>query len=175
MLRDEKETLRKFLNTQYVKMKRMAAVGSMVLLAVNLAFTVFPYVQHRFDEYLFGFVPSTYLVITLLFFVIILLIWLGAHVYVRVFEMYRTESVADMMYSPYSIYAMSPKDEIYLRDVNLPMMEAMEKILPEGKQKKDLEQEIQKIKNWCEKGFIPKEDFPQHLKKYYLTEKQQRL
>jgi hypothetical protein len=59
-MRDDKETLRKFINMQYVKMKRMAAVGSLILLAINLSFTIYPFVEFRFPDYVFGILPKAW-------------------------------------------------------------------------------------------------------------------
>jgi hypothetical protein len=128
---------------------------------------MFTYIQYR------GISP--YIGITLLFFGILFFIWVAAHIYVRKFEMYRTESRADVLYSPYSVYAMAPKEEMMLRGIYLPIMETNCKLLAAGKEKEQMEAEIKKVRAWCEKGFIPKDDFPEHLKEYYITEKQQRL
>jgi len=88
--KDEKERFRKFFNEQYVKMKQMAAVGSLILLAINLSFTIYPYIEHRRVH--------PYAAIPLLFLGIMLLIWLGAHVYVKKMEMYRTEEYLEFRY-----------------------------------------------------------------------------
>ena len=164
---DEKEKLRSFFNTQYVKMKRMSAVGSLILMAINLSLTLYPYLAWR--EF------NIYFAVPLIFIGIILLIWAMSHVYVRVFEMYRTESKADVLYNPYAVYAMAPKDEMFIRDVYLPIMESSYKLMPDCIEKNNLGVEVSKVKVWCEKGFIPKEHFPEHLKQYYITDKQIRL
>jgi len=171
---DETERPRRFFNTQYVKMKRMAAVGSLVLLAVNLAFTIYPYIDFRMPNTIFG-APKAWLGVPMLFILIIIVIWAAAHIYVKKLEMYRTESRADILYSPYSVYAMAPKEEMMIRNIYLPIMETQLEKLNEGKAKEKMAKEITRIRDWCEKGFIPKDDFPVHLKSMYITEKQRRL
>lgn len=163
---DEKERFRKFLNMQYVKMKRMAAVGSLVLLAVNLSFTIYPYVQHR-DIH-------PYLGVPIIFIFIVLLIWLCAHVYVQKLEMYRTESLADKIFNPYTVYQIGPFEEMKYRNMELPIMKSLCDVL-NGDEKKEMEEYVKRVEKWLELGYIPKEDFPEHLKKYYITNKERRL
>jgi hypothetical protein len=155
-------------------MKRMAAVGSLVLLAVNLAFTIYPYIEFRFPTEIYG-IPRAWIGVPLVFIIIIFLIWGASHIYVRVFEMYRTESKADVIYNPYAVYALNPSAEMMIRDIYIPIMESNYALLHEGKDKERLDGEIKKVKNWCNKGYMPKEDFPEHLKSMYITEKQKRL
>lgn len=163
---DEKERFRKFLNMQYVKMKRMAAVGSLVLLAVNLSFTIYPYVEHR-DIH-------PYLGVPIIFVIIVLLIWLAAHIYVQKLEMYRTESLADKIFNPYTIYQIGPFEEMKYRNMELPIMKSLCKGL-KGDEKKEMEEYVKRVEKWLELGYIPKDDFPEHLKKYYITKKENRL
>ncbi len=164
---DEKERIRKFFNQQYVKMKRMAAVGSLVLLAINLSFTIYPYVEHR-DIH-------PYIAVPIIFLVIVFLIWGAAHIYIKKMEMYRTEALAEKIYNPYTVYAIGPFEEMLYRYTTIPTMEGIYHSLPDGDAKEQLKQKIDKAKHWVEIGYIPKEDFPEHLKKYYITKKTRRL
>ena len=179
---DETEKIRNFINFQYVKMKRMASVGSLILLAVNLSFTIYPYIEHRFSNTILG-IPNVYIGIPIIFVLVILLIWFGAHVYTVKMEMYRTEAKATITYNPYQVYAFQPFWEMWWRDVYIPQMKTQLVILKELQNKKKglkdeidyMENEIRKVENWLDLGYIPKKDFPQHLKKYYITNKEQRL
>jgi len=166
-IKDEKEKIRKFFNEQYVKMKMMAAVGGLILLAVNLSLTIYPYVEHRNIH--------PYAAIPLIFLGIMFLIWFGSHIYVKKMEMYRTEKRAEVLFNPYTIYAMNPFQEMTFVHLHLPIMESVCATLPEGEDKEKMKKNVTMIKRWCDKGFIPKEDFPEHLKRYYLTKKQKRL
>jgi len=167
LFKDEKERFRRFFNEQYVKMKQMAAVGSLILLAINLSLTIYPYIEHRRVH--------PYAAVPLLFLGIMLLIWFGSHIYVKKMEMYRTERRAEVLFNPYAIYAMNPFQEMTFKHMYLPMMESICIALPEGKDKEKMKKNVAMVKRWCDKGFIPKEDFPKHLKRYYLTNKQKRL
>lgn len=86
------ERFRRFLNIQYVKVKRTAAVGSLIMLILNLSFTMYPFIEHR------GVHP--YFAIPLIFLVVFVLVWLAAHLYVKKLEMYRTESIAEKVFNP---------------------------------------------------------------------------
>ena len=161
------ERIRRFINLQYIKLKRVAAVGSLVMLILNLSFTVYPFIEHR------GVHP--YLAVPLIFMFVFMIMWLAAHIYVKKLEMYRTEWVAEKMYNPYAVYAIGPFEEMKYRNFDLVIMETLYDLLPEGDKKQQLKEQISKVKNWCELGYIPKKDFPNHLKRYYITKKENRL
>jgi hypothetical protein len=161
------ERFRKILNLQYVKIKRTAAVGSLIMLILNLSFTIYPFVEHR------GVHP--YFAIPLIFLIVFLLVWLASHIYVKKFEMYRTESVAEKLFNPYAVYAIGPFEEMKYRNMDLVIIETLYGLLPEGEKKQELKEQIEKIRNWCDLGYIPKKDFPKHLKKYYMTNIENRL
>lgn len=171
---DKDEKIRKFFNMQYVKMKRMAAVGSLLLLAINLSFTVYPFVEHRFTEYVLG-IPRVWFVIPILFLAITFLIWLGAHIYVRVMEMYRTEKRAEIILNPYNVYHFNPFQQMRFMHMFIPILESIYATMPEGEEKEKTKKTIEKVRRWAKEGYIPKDDFPQHLKKYYITDKEKRL
>jgi len=173
-MNDEKEHIRKFINMQYVKMKRMAAVGSLILLAVNLSLTIYPYVAHRFPETIL-FIPSTYLVVPIIVLIIVFLIWGGAHIYMTKMEMYRTEFLAERILNPYTVYAIGPFEEMLYRTMTIPTLQAAYASMPEGKDKEEVKEKLEKAKKYVDLGYIPKDDFPKHLKKYYITEKERRL
>jgi hypothetical protein len=174
-MKDEKEKIRKFLNMQYVKMKRMATVGSLILLALNLSFTIYPYVEFRFPEQIFEIIPRTYLAIPIIFLIIVFLIWFCAHIYMSKMEMYRTESLADRILNPYAVYAIGPFEEMLYRTMTIPTLEASYMAMPEGKEKEEVKKNLEQAKKFVDLGYIPKEDFPKHLKKYYITNKERRL
>ena len=163
----KEEQFRRFLNLQYVKIKRTAAAGSLIMLILNLSFTMYPYIEHR------GVHP--YFAIPLIFLVMFLLVWLVAHIYVKKLEMYRTESVAEKLYNPYAVYAIGPFEEMKYRNMDLVIMETLHDLLPEGEKKKKLKEQIETVRGWCDLGYIPKKDFPKHLKKYYITNIESRL
>jgi len=174
MAKDEKEKIRRFINLQYVKMKKIAAVGSLILLTINLSLTIYPYVEFRLPDTIF-FIPSTYIVIPIIFLFVVLLILIGAHIYVRKLEMYRTESLADKLLNPYAVYAIGPFEEMLYRTMTIPTLEAAYQSMPECKEKTEVKKQLDNAKKFVNLGYIPKEDFPNHLKKYYLTEKERRL
>jgi len=166
--KDDKEKFRRFVNLQYIKLKKVAAVGSMIMLSINLSLTIFLYLGHRNIH--------PYVGIPLVFVGVLMVLWFLAHIYVRKMEMYRTEQAAEVTYNPYSVYAISPFQEMIYSYSAVPMMKALLKILPEdSKEYEDLKNHLEKFENWCKLGYIPKDDFPEELRRYYLTNKQQRL
>ena len=172
---DKEERVRKFLNLQYVKVRRVAAVGSLILLMINLSLTMYPYIEHRFGGDIFG-IPSAYIGIPFLFVFIGVVVLLLAHIYVKKMEMYRTEQHAEIKYNPFSVYAFSPFEEMMYTNSIVPIMRGLLHILPEGsEEQKKLKEETDKFERWCRLGYIPKEEFPKNLMEYYITEKQQRL
>ena len=164
---DNREKIRKFFNMQYVKIKRTAAVGSLIILTLNLSFSIYPFISHR------GIHP--YVAIPLLFSIVIIVIWIAADFYVKRLEMYRTESLAERILNPYAIYAIGPFEEMKYRHMEIPIMEAISKMMPEGKEKISFDIQLYKVKNWCDLGYIPRTDFPDHLKKYYISKTENRL
>jgi len=165
---DKEEKVRSFVNLQYIKLKKVAAVGSMVLLAINLSLTIFMYMEER-DIH-------PYIGIPIVFFVVMFILWGLAHIYVKKMEMYRTEQMAEVTYNPYSVYALAPFQEMIYSHSAIPMMRALLKMLPEDcEEHKNLKEKLEKFEKWCKEGYIAKEDFPPDLRKYYLTSKQQRL
>ena len=161
------DRFKKFINMQYVKMKRTAAVGSLFILALNLSFSIYPFIEHR-DIH-------PYVAIPLVFISVVFFLWLAAHFYVKKLEMYKTESLADRIFNPYSVYAIGPFEEMKYRNIDLVIMKYLFELLPEGKQKQDLKDQIDKVTHWCDLGYIPKKEFPQHLRKYYITNNEMRL
>jgi hypothetical protein len=182
---DQDETIRKFINMQYVKMKHLSAVGSLVLLTLNLSFVLYPYIEHRLPETYFTIIQRAWIGIPTIFFVTLLLVWSVAHFYVKKMEMYRTEKRADIMFNPYQVYAFQPFWEMWWRDVYIPQMKSqlaqmkhLKKLNPSDEFSNDisyLQDEIKKVENWLDLGYIPKKDFPKHLRKYYITKKESRL
>lgn len=165
---DEKEKFREFVNRQYVKLKRVASVGSLLLLALNLAVGLYPFISHRF---LFS---NIYIGIPLMFFLIILCLLVISHIYVVKMGMYRTETKADMMYNPYSTYALTPKEEIQIKYFFIPIIKGLYNLSKNKKDKDELKKVIDTITIWS-KGFIPKEHYPPELKDWLETSKNRRL
>jgi len=167
ILKDETEKIRAFFNLQYAKIKKTAAVGSLILLTINLAVSSYPYIEHR------GIHP--YIAMPLLFLAILFVVWLLAHVYVRRMEMYRTEMRADMMLNPYAVYAIAPFEEMRYRYQFIPILRALEELLPKGEKKQRMKECADNWQKWVDLGYIPKEDYPKHLLHYYITDKARRL
>jgi hypothetical protein len=152
---------------QYVKIKRTAAVGSLIILTLNLSLSIYPFISHR-DIHPYIAIPS-------LFIIVLIIVWIAADIYVKRLEMYRTEFLAERILNPYSIYAIGPFEEMKYRSMEIPIMEALSKLMPPGVDKKQFDETLMKVKKWCDLGYIPKDDFPSHLKRYYISSTENRL
>jgi len=161
------ERFRRFFNIQVMKLKKVAAVGSLFLLVFNLSLLLYPYIEHR-DVHPYVAIPVVFVFIG---FVILVF----AHVYLRVFDMYRTEAAAERTLDPYMIYAFSPIGEMMLRCVYLPVLYGLYNLSDDGVDKYKMKGFVDVVENWVSLGFIPKEDFPEHLKRFYVTNKRKRL
>lgn len=169
---DKDERIRRWINLQYIKVKNLAAVGSIILLAFNLALSLYPFMQFRFPAYVFSVIPTAWLFVSLIFVILMLIIWFSAHIYVKVFEMYRTEKSAEMKYNPYAVYAFTPFQEAWFRNYHLPILKSISKAYPDDK---ELKETVTKIEKWLLIGYIPKDEFPADLQDYYLTDIQRRV
>lgn len=156
-------------------MKRMAGVGSLILLAINLSFTAYPYIEFRFPKYILGVIPRAWVGVPLLLLFVIILILIGSHIYVCKLEMYRTEHGAEILYNPYSIYQISPFEEMLHRNISIPTLIGIYSVMPDGKEKEQVKKSLDDFKKWVDLGYIPKEDFPDHLHRYYITDLEGRL
>lgn len=164
---DSKEKVRGWINYQLAKLRRIANLGSLFLLVFTNSILIAGYLEQR-DVH-------PYVAIPLVFFSFSLLIWYVSHLYVAKFEMYRTEKLAEKILDPYAVYGMLPYEEMWFREIYIPQQECFIELLPKGKQKEKMVEHLNRIKVWVEKGIIPKSHFPEHLKKYYLTDKEHRL
>jgi len=163
----KEERVRRFINIQIVKLQKIANVGSLILLILNISLTLNLYIEHR------GIHP--YIMIPLLFICIGLFILLCAHVYLKKLNMYRTQAEAERYFNPYQVYAIGPFEEMLYRYLWVPTLEAAINLQPDPKEKAKLESIMKKFMGWVKLGYIPKKDFPSHLKKFYITDKQARL
>jgi len=159
---DADETIRNYIMRQLEKLRRIAPVGSLIILTINLAFTVYPYVAWR------GIHP--YIGVTAIALLIAAVLLFAAYIWMDRLEMYRSELKAAKTYNPYAVYALQPYEEMWFRLWFIPMMKYA---LDEDKD--HLKENLEKVEEWVERGYIPKEQFPEHLKKYYITDKEQRL
>lgn len=159
---DEDENLRHWVMRQIEKLRRVAAIGSLALLTINLALSVYPYIEHRNIH--------PYLGITIVALLIAFGLMIAAHIWNNKLEMYRGEMKARMTYNPFAVYALQPYEEMWNRICFIPIME----YLATGDKEK-LSENLEKMQEWVERGYIPKKHFPEHLKKYYITDKEQRL
>lgn len=160
--------LKKKFNVELTKIKQVAMVGSVVLLTLNIALTAYPYLAWR------GIHP--YAGVALVFLVILGAIWLLAHVYMNVLEMYKEQKLAEnVLYNPYAVHQFTPFQEVTWMYYNMTVLEALQSMATDDATREKLETAIATAKNWLSRGYIPRQDFPAHLQKYYLTRHEARI
>ncbi|MGC9307231.1 MAG: hypothetical protein ACP5FL_00475 [Thermoplasmatota archaeon] len=160
--------LKKKFNVELTKIKQVAMVGSVVLLTLNIALTAYPYLAWR------GIHP--YAGVALVFLVILGAIWLLAHVYMNVLEMYKEQKLAEnVLYNPYAVHQFTPFQEVTWMYYNMTVLEALQSMATDDATREKLETAIATAKNWLSMGYIPRQDFPAHLQKYYLTRHEARI
>ena len=160
--------LKKKFNVELTKIKQVAMVGSVILLTLNIALTAYPYLAWR------GIHP--YAGVALVFLVILGVIWLLAHVYMNVLEMYKEQKLAEsVLYNPYAVHQFTPFQEVTWMYYNMTVLEALQSIATDDATRQKLENAIATAENWLSLGYIPRRDFPAHLQKYYLTRHEARI
>ena len=160
--------IKKWFNIELTKIKQVAVVGSVVLLTLNIALSAYPYLAWR------GIHP--YLGITVVFFLILGGIWLLAHLYMNIMEMYKEQKLAEtILYNPYSVYLFSPWQEVTWRYYNQTVLEALQSLVQDPAVLEKLHAARTTIDHWFTGGYIPRKDFPPTLHRYYRTKREGRL
>jgi hypothetical protein len=149
--------LKRFLTLQMTKIRKIAGVGSLFLLVLNLALQLYPNIEQR------GVHPYVGIPLTIIGMGI--LIWIGSHIYVKIVQMSKYESLSEVRLNPYSVNHIAPFEELRYRYVDIPQMEAIYSTMKEGKAKQEFKKNIDIFKEWVELGYIPDKYFPPHLKK----------
>lgn len=164
---DEKEKIRGWINFQLGMLKRTATVINMFLLVFANSLLLSGYLEQRNIH--------PYVAIPLVFISVSIILWYLSRFFVLKMEMYRTEKLTDKILDPFAVYGLIPYEEMWFRELFIPNMEARYSMMPEGRAKEEYKKHIDNVKEWVVNGIIPKKQFPEHLKKYYLTEKEHRL
>ena len=160
--------IKRWFNVQVTKIKHVGMLISIVLLALNLSLTVYSFIKWR------GIHP--YLGTTLLFFVIMFLILAFSHIWMNKWHMYAPQKMAEaILYNPYAVFAYTPFQEMWFSHIYIPIMEALYDTIQDEEKKKKFKKSLELVKKWTKLGYIPKEDFPEHLKKYYIFDEGMRL
>jgi len=78
--------------------------------------------------------------------------------------MYQEEWRGEMLYNPYAVDHFTPKEEMMIRYIYLPILEFT------GKDK-----ETAIVKQWIDTGYIPHCQFPEHLNPFLKGKKEKKL
>lgn len=170
----EREKFRKWFNLQFVKLKQISMVGSLVLLAINLSLSIYPYIEHRLPEYFIG-IPKAWFGVPSILLVVMLVLWGLAHFWTQYLEMYRTQQRAERMLNPYNVYHFNPFQVAWYRNLYVPIMREQLAQIDDPERKKEYRKKLEKVEHWLDLGYMPKDEYPEDLQEYYLTDKNNRL
>lgn len=148
--------VRAWLMEQLEIVRRLTGIYTVALLAVNLSFTMYAFLEWR-DIH-------PYVAIPFLTVCIGLLVWLTARLIVVKWEFYKSEKIAQMKYNQFAVYAVQPWENMLLRTLYLPLMRAVA-----DDDMDELRESIEKIEEWVDRGVIPRDQFPPDLRKYYVS------
>lgn len=154
------EGTKHFLFEQIEKFQQFSAIGMPVMLVLNLAVSLFSYLQWRNIH--------PYVGISSLTVVMMCLYWSIAHIVVKKGETFKSKARAAVKYNPYSVWALSPLQWMLMNHIWAPILEGT-------KETKEQQAQVNMVKNWLKLGYIPKEDFPENLKGFYITKGERRL
>lgn len=152
--------MKHFLFEQIEKLQQFSAIGMPFMLVMNLAISVFGYIQWR------GFHP--YVGISILTFVMMFIYWSVAHIVVKKGETFKSKARATTKYNPYSVWALSPLQWMLMKHIWFPILQRTAETSEE-------KTEVTMVEKWLELGYLPKKDFPDHLKEFYITKGERRL
>jgi len=91
-------------------------------------------------------------------------LWVIAYLYEHRGNMFQEERRGEIMYDPYSIDHFTPKEEMMIRLIYLPLLRVASK---------NTEADI--IEYWLKLGHIPHNQFPEHLKPFLKGKKEKRF
>lgn len=162
---------RHFIMMQLGKMQKVYMPVSLMLLVLTNTLLFIPYFENRnIHPYISVIVVSSSLFILLLFI---------AHIYVRKFGMNQFQHRADIELNPFAVNHLSPLDEMRWRTYYIPSMTAYYEILKNidktNPYLKTLEEELNKIQQWVDIGYIPSKHAPEHLKPIFDSIRGHRL
>jgi len=150
------QLLKRWGSRQYKKIGMVAAVGSVVLLGLNLSISIFDSMQSP---------PlHPYVLIPLFFIGVMVCIWLFSVLYVDVLRMNAYEQWQEMLLKPFNVNLFTVFQLTWWREVYIPMLRKLE-----------LDEQADRLEKWLDLGYIPKEDFPEELRKYVVMEEEYKL
>ena len=146
---------RDFVFEQIEKIQQFSGIGTPVMLILTFTFTAFTYIEHRNVH--------PYLGIPLIFLGIFLVYWSIAHTVVRKGGTYISRSRAAIKYNQFSVWEIPPFQWMMMRYIWIPVLERTANTDDEKK-------ELGMVLRWMDLGFIPKDDFPDKLKHFYMAD-----
>ena len=140
-------------------------VGSVVntaLLILNLSLLLTQFMEWRGGSVWLWVVGSA-LVVTLVIF------WF-AHVWTNSMDMVRALRRASAIHDPCQVYQLAPWERAVWINVLIPQLEcqiAVANAVGARDSAANLQRQVEKMRRWESLGYIPRDEYPRHLLKYY--------
>jgi len=157
-------TLRLLFSKQKLVLSKLQGLYSVILLCISISLSFVGFSDIN--------IINPYATFFIVFTILSLILLLIANIYYKKLEMYKYDKEADVEYNPFNVYAFTPFQEVLLYETTLALLKAEFK---ENQNNDDLKKSILKVEKWLKLGYIPKSDFPKHLKSIYLTKKEGRI
>lgn len=146
-----------------IQLDRLMKVGSVLntsLLVLNLSLAISTVLQWRGGS-LWMWVIGSAIVISALMLVF-------TNLWTQKFDMVRALRKASAIHDAPQVYQMMPWERVVWLHVVIPQMLLQAEIADKlGVDSASLRTQIQKLKRWESLGFIPREEYPKHLLRYY--------
>lgn len=166
---DHRNDWKQKLYDQYIRIDKTKGILTIGLLITNLSLTLWGLLGWDYNAFVAVPTIMTILGVTGIIF---------ANIWVDGFGFYKNEIRANVSLDPKQVYQQNPFQEMVWREVQIPKFRALATLLENQgswKRASEIRQQADKLEEWCDLGYIPKDAFPEHLKHHYLAEEGERL
>jgi hypothetical protein len=154
----------------YVRVDKARGPIMLGLLAANQAILIYNLIAWR------GI--SLYLAVPAILALLAIAVIAFAKIWVDLLETYKNQVRAQTALNPKQIYQIPPFQEMAWRHIHVPRMRSHARLLEDAGDtnlSEDLYREADRLERWVQLGYIPRDDFPDHLLDHYLADEGERL
>jgi hypothetical protein len=167
---DARNGLKQLIFDLYVRVDKARGPIMLGLLAGNQAILIYNLIAWR-GVSLYLAVPA---ILTLLAIAVVLF----ARFWIDVLSTYKNQVRAETALNPKQIYQIPPFQEMAWRHLHIPRMRSHARLLHhagESYLSEEVDREADRLNRWVDLGYIPRDDFPEHLLHHYLADEGERL
>ena len=156
------KTLKDLLAIQIDRVMKAGSVVNTALLSLNLSLIITPFISWRGGP-AWMWVLGTLIVVSSGIFIF-------SHIWTQKMDMVRALRKASAMHDAPQVYQIVPLERVIWIHVIIPQMEAQAAVcraVGAVTEAEKMEQKVKQAKRWESLGFIPREEYPEHLLHYY--------